>query len=167
MIITLLILLGSIALIIWAIVYKANAGLRKQRNILQQRIVTEAREHQLEWTLTDIEPRRAFAWSANKGIFFFMDFSDTGQERTHVIYKNGIEDCQLIEHGATSKISKAQPEKAVSKIEVKIIFSDKTSLILLLYNELVDGIFEKMKLAEKARQIKTLLSSKTMKTTTK
>lgn len=164
MVTTLLILLGSIALIIWIIVYKANASLRKQRAILQQRIATEAKQNQLEWSLIDIEPRRAFAWSADKEVFFFMDFSDIGQEQTHIIHKNEIEDCQLIEHGASSKISKAYPEKSVSKIEVKIILNDKAPVILGIYNELVDGVFEKMKLAEKARQIKTLLSSKVLAT---
>jgi len=148
MLITLSILLGSIILITWLVIYSANASTRKRRRQLLHQMEEAARQYAAEWVAPDIGKHRAFAWSRSGDLFFFADFSPDAQEQVQVIRTDTVEDCRLTSPQARN--TGGTP----ARTELKISLSDRSLIVITLYDELKDGIFEKTKLTEKAQELR-------------
>lgn len=157
---TIWILFGVIALIIYIVIYTAKAESRKQRRALEQGVQEAAEQHNLEWTQVDIDLHRAIAWNAGKGILFFMDFTEANGKK-QLIQMDRVEVCEVVNHysqGSNKKLRIA--ETNIHMIELQLVFADKSSVALLMYNELTDGVFEKIRLSEKTRNLKALITKK-------
>jgi hypothetical protein len=155
---TIWILFGSIALIIYILIYTAKSASRKRRRAFEQIVAETAKQNFLEWTQTDIDRHRAIAWCAAKRILFFMDFSDANGYK-QLIQMDEVETCQVVNHyspGADKK--KRIADTNISMVELQLVLRDKRFITLLMYSELTDGVFEKKRLSEKARNLKTLIT---------
>jgi hypothetical protein len=87
-----------------------------------------------------------------------MDFSVANGYK-QLIHMGEVETCQVVNHYASGADKKARiAETNISMIELQLVFTDKRSVALLMYNELTDGVFEKIRLSEKARNLKTLIA---------
>lgn len=152
------ILFGSIAIIIYVLIYTAKSESRKQRRAFGQAIADAAKENFLEWTQVDIDRHRAIAWCAARRILLFMDFSVANGYK-QLIQMDEVETCQVVNHYTPGVGKKTRTvETDISMIELQLVFADKRSVALLMYNELTDGVFEKIRLSEKARNLKTLIA---------
>lgn len=152
------ILFGIIAIIIYLIIYFAKKEGRKQRRTLKQALAETAIQNSLEWTYTDIGRQRAIAWCAPKGILFFMDFAVTHGNR-QLIRMAEVETYQIVNHYAMDADKKALVATTnIIRIELQFVFEDKRSVALVIYNEHTDGVFEKISLSEKARNLKALIA---------
>ena len=157
---TIWILFGVIALIIYIVIYTAKAESRKQRRALEQGVNEVAKQHSLEWTQVDIDRHRAIAWSAGKRILFFMDFTEANGKK-QLIQMDRVEVCEVVNHYSPGSNKKQRiAETNIHMVELQLVFTDKSSVALLMYNELTDGVFEKIRLSEKARNLKTLITKK-------
>lgn len=155
---TIWILFGSIALIIYILIYTAKSGSRKRRRAFELVVAETAKQNSMEWTQTDIDRHRAIAWCSPKRILFFMDFSDANGYK-QLIQMDHVETCQVVNHYSPGTDKKKHiADTNISMIELQLIFQDKRSVTLLMYSEFTDGVFEKKRLSEKARNLKTLIT---------
>jgi hypothetical protein len=158
--ITIWVLFGSIALIIYILIYTAKAEGRRQRRAFEQGVNEVAVQHLLKWTQIDIDRHRAIAWNADKRILFFMDFTEAGEYK-QLIEMDSVEVCEIVNHHSPGTNKKLHTtETNVCMIELQLVFKNKRSVTLLMYNELTDGIFEKIRLSEKARNLMALITKK-------
>lgn len=148
MILIVVMLLGSIALIVFALVYKAKKNTKQQRLRFEEHLARAAAQHHLSWTITDISRQRALAWSADKKILFFMDFPDE-RGRHHVIDMNHVAHCRLSEEWSTAVQGK-KTERHVTGLKLVLFMQDKNTIELPLYREAEDGVLERARLSDKA-----------------
>lgn len=151
MVITITILFSSIALIVGVLVYSAKTNKRKQQQAIDTALADAAQEYKLEWwSHKEVDGRRAIAWSIPKKLLFFMDASHPEQYAQIVpmdrVRKYGIE--QDYFSGSTSKSS-----QNISKIYLNMTLNDNTTVSLPMYSEQIDGVFEKIRLAERTRHL--------------
>ncbi|HTN18788.1 MAG TPA: hypothetical protein VL092_13970 [Chitinophagaceae bacterium] len=150
MILIVVMLLGSIALIVFALVYKAKKNTKKQRLRFEEHLARTAAQHHLSWTTTEISRPRALAWSADKKILFFMDFPDE-RGRHHVIDMNHVAHCRLSEEWSTAEFVKGKKaERHVTGLNLVLFMQDKNTIELPLYREAEDGVLERARLSDKA-----------------
>lgn len=142
-----IILLASIVLIISGLVYKTRMQVKKKRRHLEQKVEETAVQYQLAWTHLEISMHRAFAWSAEKGILFYMDAAG-GQGRIHLIHTDQVKDSRVTER---SFLHSGVKQTHVDRVELEINLKDDTHIFLPVYNEMEDGIFERADLTAKAR----------------
>lgn len=150
MILITVMLLGSIALIVFALVYKAKKNTQQQRLRFEEHLARTAEQHHLSWTVTDISRQRALAWSADKKILFFMDCPDE-QGRHHVIDMSHVTHCRLSEEWSTAEFVKGKKaERHVTGVNLVLFMQDKNTVELPLYRETEDGVLERARLSDKA-----------------
>jgi hypothetical protein len=157
---TILILFGSIALIIFILIYTAKAEGRKRRRAFEQGVHEAAAQHLLKWTYVDIDRHRAMAWSADKRILFFMDFAEANGNK-QLMEMDHVKTCEIINHYSPGSNKKGNTtETNISIIELQLVYENKDPVSLQMYNELTDGVFEKIRLAEKVRNLRSMITIK-------
>lgn len=153
MVITVVILFASIGLIVGMLVYNSKAAKRKQQLAIKKALIDTAQEHQLEWSHKEVDGRRAIAWSVPKQLLFFMDVSHPEEYMQLVpmdrVKKYGLAQDYFAGNGEKSGTS----TQNISNIYLNMTLNDNTSVSLPMYNEQTDGVFEKIRLAEKARHL--------------
>lgn len=155
---TIWLLFGGIALIIYILIYTAKSGSRKRRRALEHEVAETAKQHFLEWTQTDIDRHRAIAWCSPKRILFFMDLSDANGYK-QLIQMDQVAICEVVNHYSPGSDKKKRiADTNISMIELQLVLQDKRSIVLSMYSELMDGVFEKKRLSEKARNLKALIT---------
>ena len=153
------ILFGSIAAVIFALVYKAKSDTKKQIQQLEAQLAKVAQQHRISWSDQLISKHRAFAWCADKRILFFTDDSDTGG-RNHLVDMNQVTHCKLIEQLVSTPVEKGAPaEKTITGVAIELCFDSKECIALPMYTEIEDGLFERTRLTEEARRWITLIQA--------
>jgi hypothetical protein len=87
-----------------------------------------------------------------------MDVSDANGYK-QLIKMDEVETCQVVNHYSPGTDKKKHiADTNISMIELQLAFQDKRSIALMMYSELTDGVFEKKRLSEKARNLKALIT---------
>lgn len=152
MIILVAAILAGIALIVMALVQKTKKEARKKRKILNDKIAAIARENGFQWSQTDTSLHRAIAWFAEKKFLLFIDFINE-DERIRQINMNEIEHCFFNEKGIVEIAQNKSSHKHITRIELELHYKEKSKAIetLQFYNEINDGLTERIPLTEKAK----------------
>lgn len=152
-----IIIIGSLALIIFAFVYNSKAKARKQQQILATLIAEAAKAQGLSWDQSDTGMHRAMAWSATHRLLAFAQFIDA-KEHLSVISMQETSDCRLLETGHKEAGSGAHN---ITGVELKFSFKDQSreAVSLPFYSERHDGLYDKLILTQKARHWKELISA--------
>lgn len=156
---TVLVLLGGIALVVAALVFSVKRKKKEQKQALAQAVNEQANVLQLSWTNIDIDHHRATAWSHPRRVLFYIDLSNK-QPVTQVINTALMKDCKIVkEYNESASIKTVLIETNITKLSLQFTFITQPPVSICLYDEFKDGIYEKIRLAEKARNLKTLITT--------
>lgn len=154
------ILFGSIAAIVFALIYKAKSDTKKQLQRLENKVAEIASENKTSWSNQYVNKHRAFAWSTDKKMLFFMDFHND-QERTHLIDMTQVSHCNLIERSVGGFRNKVESgDVNITSVDIEICFPNKECIALPMYTEIDDGLFERIRLTNKANHWIALIQPK-------
>jgi hypothetical protein len=160
MILITVVLLASIAAIIFALIYKAKSDTRKQIQRFEEQLAEVASQYQISWSAQLISKHRAFAWHAGKRLLFFMDFPDEGGRR-HVVDMSQVTQCKLIERMTLTPAEKGMSaDKNITSVALELCFDSKECIALPMYTEVEDGTFERGRLTDQARHWQALIQAK-------
>ena len=159
MIATVMVLLGGIALVIAALVFSVKRKKKEQKQALAQAVGEQATLLQLSWTNIDIDHHRATAWSHPRRVLFYVDLSDK-QPISQVINTALMKDCRIVnQYSESASIKSVLIESNITKVDLQFTFITQPPVSICLYDEHKDGIYEKIRLSEKARNLKTLITT--------
>jgi hypothetical protein len=151
------ILLTGIAFIVFALTYKAKSDARKRRRKFEDKAAEVAGQNQLTWTSIDISTHRAFAWSTDKSMLFFMDLPNE-KPRVELIDMGTALHCNLVERTVSNGGGRGSgAHRQISKVELEIGLAGKSNIYLPMYCEMQDGVLERIRLTNKARHWKELI----------
>lgn len=152
MIIIVAAILAGMTLIVMALVQKTKKETRKKRKNLNDKIAAIARENGFEWSQTDTSIHRAIAWFSEKRLLLFIDFVNEN-ERIRRINMNEIEHCIFNEKGIVEIAQNKSSHKHITRVELELHYKEKSKAIetLQFYNEINDGLMERVPLTEKAK----------------
>ena len=155
-----IIIIASLALIIFGFVYNAKSKSKKQRKQLLSTIENHAIVNNIKWDIIDVSFHRGLAWNAASRQFLYVDDSERNKQ-TMLIDMNEIGGCQLHKATNITHNTKKQPDlEDISRVELQLFYKDRTlePVAFCFYNLIEDGLFEKPAAIQKAEYWKVLIS---------
>ena len=153
-------IIACLAFIIIALVRKTQKETRKKRKILSDKIAFIATKNGFQWSHTDTSLHRAIAWFAQKRFLLFIDFVNE-EERLRLIDMNEIEHCSFNEKGIVEINQNKSSHKHITRVELELHYKEKSkgTETLQFYNEMHDGLMERLPLTEKAKNWQAVIMS--------